>query len=57
MSRDVHREARLESADAHDNGPHPCEIGADWVARYFAVTENCARATQFKREQLPGQPR
>ena len=22
------------------NGPHPYEIGADWVARYFAVTEN-----------------
>jgi metallo-beta-lactamase class B len=32
------------------NGPHPYEIGADWVARYFAVTENCARATQLKLE-------
>jgi len=26
--------------------------GADWVARYFVVTENCARATQLKLEQL-----
>jgi len=34
------------------NGPHPYEIGADWVARYFVVTENCARATQLKLEQL-----
>src|SRR4029450_4377660 len=35
------------------NGPHPYEIGADWVQRYFQVTENCARATQLKLEQLP----
>jgi metallo-beta-lactamase class B len=35
------------------NGPHPYEIGADWVARYFQVTENCARATQIKLEQQP----
>jgi len=35
------------------NGPHPYEIGADWVARYFVVTENCARATQLKLEQCP----
>ena len=33
------------------NGPHPYEIGADWVQRYFVVTENCARATQLKVEQ------
>ena len=33
------------------NGPHPYEIGADWVQRYFMVTENCARATQLKLEQ------
>jgi metallo-beta-lactamase class B len=35
------------------NGPHPYEIGADWVQRYFKVTENCARATQLKLEQQP----
>jgi metallo-beta-lactamase class B len=32
------------------SGPHPYEIGADWVQRYFQVTENCARATQLKVE-------
>jgi hypothetical protein len=39
------------------NGPHPYEIGADWVQRYFKVTENCARATQLKLEQQPAQAR
>jgi metallo-beta-lactamase class B len=39
------------------NGPHPYEIGADWVQRYFKVTENCARATQLKLEQQPAQSR
>jgi metallo-beta-lactamase class B len=34
------------------NGPHPYEIGAGWVQRYFKVTENCARATQLKLEQM-----
>ena len=35
------------------DGPHPYEIGAGQVQRYFKVTENCARATQLKLEQLP----
>src|SRR4051812_31007862 len=39
------------------NGPHPYEIGADWVQRYFTVTENCARATQLKVQQEAGQSR
>lgn len=39
------------------NGPHPYEIGADWVQRYFTVTENCARATQLKVQQQPAQSR
>jgi metallo-beta-lactamase class B len=39
------------------NGPHPYEIGADWVQRYFKVTENCARATQLKLEQQSAQGR
>ncbi|MDB5927547.1 MAG: hypothetical protein JWN13_6483, partial [Betaproteobacteria bacterium] len=38
-------------------GPHPYEIGADWVQRYFKVTENCARATQLKVEQQAAQSR
>ncbi len=39
------------------NGPHPYEIGADWVQRYFRVTENCARATQLQVEQRAAQAR
>jgi metallo-beta-lactamase class B len=39
------------------SGEHPYEIGQDWVQRYFRVTENCARATQLKLEQLPAQGR
>jgi metallo-beta-lactamase class B len=33
------------------DGPHPFENGADWVQRYFKVTENCAQATKLKVEQ------
>src|SRR5262245_22125788 len=33
------------------NGPHPYELGADWVQRYFKVTENCARAAQIGLER------
>lgn len=33
------------------NGPHPYEVGADWVQRYFEVTESCARAAQLGLEQ------
>ena len=33
------------------DGKHPFENGADWVQRYFKVTENCARATQIKVQQ------
>src|ERR671922_2339365 len=33
------------------NGPHPYEVGADWVQRYFRVTEGCARAAQLRLEQ------
>jgi metallo-beta-lactamase class B len=36
-------------------GPHPYEIGADWVQRYFRVAENCTRAAQLGLEkQLAG---
>ena len=34
------------------DGPNPYEIGADWVQRYFQVTENCALATQLKLKHL-----
>jgi metallo-beta-lactamase class B len=33
------------------DGPHPYEIGADWVQRYFKVTAGCARAAQLRLEQ------
>jgi metallo-beta-lactamase class B len=33
------------------NGPHPYEVGADWVQRYFQVMQGCARAAQLKLEQ------
>jgi metallo-beta-lactamase class B len=33
------------------NGPHPYELGVEWVQRYFRVTQNCARAAQLRLEQ------
>ena len=33
------------------NGPHPYEIGADWVQRYFQVMQGCARSAQVRLEQ------
>ena len=33
------------------NGAHPYDIGAEWVQRYFKVTEGCARAAQLRLEQ------
>ena len=33
------------------DGPHPYEIGADWVQRYFQVMQGCARAAQLGLEQ------
>jgi len=34
------------------NGPHPFELGTDWVQRYFRVSESCARAAQLDLERL-----
>jgi metallo-beta-lactamase class B len=33
------------------DGPHPYEIGSEWVQRYFQVMQGCARAAQVKLEQ------
>ncbi len=33
------------------NGPHPYELGSDWVQRYFQVMQGCARAAQIALEQ------
>jgi metallo-beta-lactamase class B len=32
-------------------GPHPYEIGEEWVQRYFTVMQDCARAAQIRLEQ------
>lgn len=36
------------------NGPHPYEVGADGVQRYFRVMQGCARAAQLRLEQAKG---
>jgi metallo-beta-lactamase class B len=33
------------------NGPHPYEIGTDWIQRYFKVMQSCARAAQIGLEK------
>ncbi len=33
------------------DGPHPYEIGEEWVQRYFQVMQGCARAAQLRLEQ------
>jgi metallo-beta-lactamase class B len=33
------------------DGPHPYELGAEWVQRYFRVMHDCARAAQLGLEQ------
>src|SRR5262249_8953569 len=32
-------------------GPHPYDIGAEWVQRYFLVMQGCARAAQLRLAQ------
>lgn len=33
------------------NGPHPYELGTDWVQRYFQTMQACARAEQIRLEK------
>ncbi len=33
------------------DGPHPYELGAEWVQRYFRVMRGCARAAQLGLEK------
>ncbi|MDA1370381.1 MAG: MBL fold metallo-hydrolase [Proteobacteria bacterium] len=33
------------------DGPHPYELGEEWVQRYFQVMQDCARAAQLRLEQ------
>jgi metallo-beta-lactamase class B len=36
-------------------GPHPYDIGTEWVQRYFQVMQGCARAAQIRLEQRAAQ--
>jgi metallo-beta-lactamase class B len=38
------------------DGPHPYELGREWVGRYFDVMQGCARAAQIRLEQKAEQP-
>jgi metallo-beta-lactamase class B len=42
---------RNRMLDGRGNGPHPYELGAEWVQRYFQVLQGCARAAQLRLEQ------
>jgi metallo-beta-lactamase class B len=42
---------RIRMIPGRGDGPHPFEIGADMVQRYFLVMEYCARAAQIKVER------
>ena len=33
------------------DGPHPYELGEEWVQRYFRVMQGCARAAQLRLEK------
>jgi metallo-beta-lactamase class B len=33
------------------DGPHPYELGTEWVQRYFQVMQGCARAAQLRLEK------
>jgi metallo-beta-lactamase class B len=39
------------------NGPHPYEVGAEGVQRYFRVMQGCARAAQLLLERADAGPR
>ena len=44
-------EAKSKMLASRGSGPHPFEVGADAVQRYFAVMQGCARAAQLRLEQ------
>jgi len=35
----------------HGNGPHPYELAADSVQRYFQIMPGCAHAAQLRLKQ------
>jgi len=42
---------RIKMIPGRGDGPHPFEVGADMVQRYFLVMQYCARAAQIKLER------
>ncbi len=42
---------KIRMIPGRGDGPHPFEVGADMVQRYFQVMEYCARAAQIKLER------
>ena len=42
---------RALAALGAEPGPHPYEIGSEWVQRYFQVMQGCARAAQLRLER------
>jgi metallo-beta-lactamase class B len=43
---------RIRMIPGRGDGPHPFEVGADMVQRYFVVMEQCARAAQIMLERI-----
>jgi metallo-beta-lactamase class B len=43
---------KIRMIPGRGDGPHPFEVGADLVQRYFLVMQNCARASQIQLERL-----
>ena len=50
----VHENAinKIKMIPGRADGPHPFEVGADMVQRYFQVMQHCARAAQIKLERI-----
>jgi metallo-beta-lactamase class B len=49
----VHENAlnKIKMIPGRGDGPHPFEVGADMVQRYFLVMQHCARAAQIRLER------
>jgi metallo-beta-lactamase class B len=48
---------RIKTIAARKSGePHPFEIGAEAVARYFKVTDECAQLARYKLLQGEAKP-
>ena len=43
---------KIRMIPGRGSGPHPFEVGADMVQRYFLVMQHCARAAQIQLERI-----